>query len=83
VSSLSVLANIAAAAAWRSEQEGKQPSPMLLDCLFNLGGAVGAYAARTAWPESRTIESVTKEPPYAFGFLVAAAIVSFAIKLTN
>jgi hypothetical protein len=83
VSSLSVLANIAAAAACRFEQEGKQPSPMLLDCLYNLGGAVGAYAARRAWPESRTIESVTKEPPYAFGFLVTAAILSFAIRLTN
>jgi hypothetical protein len=83
VSSLSVLANVIAAAAWRSEQEGREPSSILLECFYNVGGAVGVYAARRTWPESKTIQSVAREPPYAFGFLVAAGIVCLAIKLTN
>jgi hypothetical protein len=48
-----------------------------------VGGAPGIYAARATWPESEVIAEIAEEPPHAIGFVVAAAIVYLAIKLTN
>jgi hypothetical protein len=83
VAALSVLGYVGAASARQTEIEGGRPLVAPLDAIYHAGGALGVYAARATWPESETIAKLAKEPPYAFGFLLCAAIVMLAIKLTN